>query len=56
MLVSPWIPVFLGQAKVNDVHEATLLTQSHQKVIWLDVPMYKVFTVNILYSADLEYT
>ena len=51
--MSPWISVFFGKSKVNNIHQTALLSKSHQKIVWFDVPMYEVFTMHILYSADL---
>ena len=47
------VSVLLGQAKVNDVDQVALLAQTHEEVVWLDVPMDKVLVMYIFNTADL---
>ena len=54
VLVRVDVPVLLGQAKVDDVDQVALLTQPHQEVVGLDVPMDKVFVMYIFNTADLQ--
>ena len=54
VLVRVDVPVLLGQAKVDDVDQVALLTQPHQEVVGLDVPMDKVFVMYIFNTADLR--
>lgn len=53
VLVRPTIPVLLSQAKVYDIHEVTFLAQTHQEVVGLDVAVYEVLRVYVLYAAYL---
>lgn len=38
-----WITVLFGQAKINHVDLVPALTDAHQKIVWLDVSVEKVF-------------
>lgn len=42
VLMCAGITVLFGQAKVNDVHQVTLLAKPHQEVVRLDVPMDEI--------------
>ena len=53
VLVGAGVPVLLGQAEVNDVHQVALLPQPHEEVVGLDVPVYEVLGVDVLDAADL---
>ena len=53
VLVGAGVPVFLGQAKVDDVHQVALLPQPHEEVVGLDVAVYEVLGVDVLDAADL---
>lgn len=53
VLMRSGVPVFLGQAKVNDVDKVALLAESHQEVVWLHVSVDKVLGVDVFNSADL---
>lgn len=50
----PGVTVFLGQAKVDDVDQVSLLPEPHQEVIGLHVSVDKVLGVDVLDSADLK--
>ena len=54
VLVSPGVAVLLGQTKVDDVHQVSLLAQPHQEVVWLHVAVDKVLGVNVLQSTYLK--
>ena len=54
VLVSPGIAVLLGQTKVDDVHQISLLTQPHQEVVRLHVTVDEVLGVNVLQSTYLK--
>lgn len=54
VLVCACVTIFLGQAKVDDVDEISLLAQAHQEVVWLYVSVDEVLGVDVLNSADLE--
>ena len=54
VLVSPGIAVLLGQTKVDDVHQISLLTQPHQEVVRLHVAVDEVLGVNVLQSTYLK--
>lgn len=54
VLVRACVTIFLGQAKVDDVDEISLLAQAHQEVVWLYVSVDEVLGVDVLNSADLE--
>ena len=56
VLVRAGITVFLGQAKVNDVHQVALLAEPHEEVVRLDIPMDEVLGVDVLNAADLKST
>lgn len=53
MLVCAGITVFFGQAKVNDVHQVTLLSKPHEEVVWLHVTMDEILGVDILNATNL---
>ena len=53
VLVGAGVPVLLGQAEVNDVHQVALLPQPHEEVVGLDVPVDEVLGVDVLNAADL---
>lgn len=42
VLVGPGVPILLGQPKVYDVDQVALLPQTHEKVIWLHIPVDEV--------------
>lgn len=54
VLVCASITVLFGKAKVNDVHQVPLFTESHQEVIGLHVPMDEVLGVDVLNTTDLR--
>ena len=45
--------VLLGKAKVADVHQVALLSQTHEEIFGLDVAVDDVLCVNVLHSVDL---
>ena len=54
VLVCFRVAVFLGEAEVDDVHEVTLLAETHQEVVRLYVTVYEVLGVYVLDAADLQ--
>ncbi len=50
------IDVFLGQAKVNNVHYVLAggVVSPHQEVLWLHVPIYQMLVMHILNSGYLR--
>jgi len=44
----------LGEAEVNNIHIMLLLANTNQKVVWLDVSMQEVATVDELNSLQLK--
>lgn len=54
VLVCAGIAVLFGQAKVNDVHQVTLLAKPHQEVVRLDIPMDEILGVDVLNTANLK--
>ena len=48
------ITKFFGQTKVDGVDQVSLFSQTHQKVVGLDVPVNEVFAVNEFNPADLQ--
>ena len=54
VLVGAGIAVFLGQTKVNYIHEVALLAEPHQEVVRLNVTVDEVFAVDVFYASDLK--
>ena len=54
VLVCASVAILLCQTKVNDIHYVSLLSQAHQKVVWLHITMNEVFGVDILQSVYLN--
>lgn len=54
VLVCSGVAVLLGQSKVNDVHQVTLLTKPHQEVVRLDISMDKILGVDVLNATYLK--
>lgn len=54
VLVSSAIPIFLGQAEVDDIYKITLFAQAHQKVVRLYISMNEVTTMDVIYSTYLQ--
>ena len=54
VLVRAVVPELLGQAKVNGVDEVPLLAQAHEEVVWLDVAVDEVLTVDELNATYLR--
>ena len=52
MLMCPTVSVFLRQSKVNYVDKVSLLTEAHEKVIWLYIAMNKVLTMDVFNPID----
>lgn len=48
MLTIFGIPVLLCEAKVNDVDVVLTAPESHQKIVWFDIPMEIEPAVNVL--------
>ena len=48
------IAIFLGQAKIDDIHQVTLLAQTHQEVVWLHISVDEVLGVDVFNAADLQ--
>lgn len=56
--MSTAIAVFFSQSEIYNIHEISLLSQAHQKIIWFDVPVDKIATMNVIrstYLLELEY-
>lgn len=53
VLVCSGIAVLFGKAKVNDVHQVTLLAKPHKEVVRLDVSMDEILRVDVLDATDL---
>ncbi len=53
VLVCTGVTILLGQTKVNDVDEVSLLAQTHQEVVWLHVSVDEVLGMDVFDSADL---
>ena len=53
VLVCTSVSVLLGQPKVYNVHQVTLLAQPHKKVVWFHVSVNEVLGVDEFNSADL---
>ena len=53
VLLCACIAVLFGQAKVDDVHQVALLSQTHEEIVGLDVAVDEVLCMNVLHSADL---
>lgn len=43
---------FLGQSEVNNINLRTFLIRPHQKVLGLDIPVYKFLAVHVLKPID----
>lgn len=54
VLVCSGITVLLGQAKVNDVDQVALFTETHQKIVRLHISVDEVLGVDVFNSTDLE--
>lgn len=52
MFVSFWVDVLLGQTKVYNVDDVLLFCRlsAYQKVLWLYIPVYEMFGVDILHT------
>ena len=46
-------PGTVWPGQIYGVDQITLLAETHEKVVRFDVPMQKVFAVDVFYSADL---
>lgn len=53
VLVCASVTILLSQAKVDDVDQVALFSQSHQKVVRLHISVDEVFGVNELDATDL---
>lgn len=53
VLVCAGIAVLFGQAKVNDVHQVTLLAKPHKEVVRLNISMDEILRVDVLNATDL---
>lgn len=54
VLVCTSIPILFGKPKINNVDKVALFSQSHEKVVRLDITMNEVLGMNILYPANLK--
>lgn len=54
VLMCAGVTILLGQAKVYDVDQVSLLAKPHQEIIRFNVSMNEVFGVYVLDSANLE--
>ena len=54
VLVRFGVAVLLGQAKIDDVDLVGALTQPHEEVVGLDIPMDEALGVDVLDAADLR--
>lgn len=53
VLLRACVSKLLGKTKVDDIHNVSILAESHQEVVWLDVAVDKVLRVDELYSTYL---
>lgn len=51
--VGLWVPVLLGEAEVDDIDLVASLSDSHQKVVRLDVAVDEVAGMNVLDARNL---
>ena len=56
MLMSSSVPIFLGQAKVYYIHKVAFFAQSHEKIVWLNIPVYEVLWMNVFHPTDLQHS
>lgn len=54
MFVCAPIAILFSQSEVYDVDEVSLLSQTHQKVVWLNITMNKVAAMNVICSTYLQ--
>lgn len=54
MFIGSAITILLGKAKIYNVDQIATFTQTHKKIVWLDIPVYEVFTMYIFYSIQLK--
>ena len=54
VLVQTTITILLGQTKVNHVHEVSLLAETHQEIVGLDVAVNEVTRVDVFDATDLR--
>ena len=47
------VPVLLGETKIDDINLVATLSDSHQKVVWLDVAVDEIAGVDVLNTGDL---
>ena len=47
------VPVLLGETKIDDINLVATLSNSHQKVVWLDVAVDEIAGVDVLNTGDL---
>jgi len=52
VLSRPVVSVLLGQSEVDEEQLVTVTADSHEEVVWFNVPVDEVFIVDILDSAD----
>jgi hypothetical protein len=52
MLMRAWVTVLFGQTKIDNVNDRLPLTQSNQKVIRLDIAMYKALGVHVFQTTQ----
>jgi hypothetical protein len=48
------IPVFLGQAEIDNVNESGFLAQTDQEIVGLDVAMNEVLCVHVFNARQLK--
>ena len=52
--VGLWIAILLRQAKINNIDLIASLSNTHQEVVWLDIPVDKRLGVDILDTGYLS--
>lgn len=55
MEVGLWIPVLLRETEVDDVDLVASLSDAHEEIVGLDVPVDEGFGVNVLDPGDLSH-
>ncbi len=53
--MSPRISVLFSESKVNHIDLISAAPKTHEKVVWLDVSVEKVFRMNEFYPGNLSW-
>lgn len=46
--------VFLSKSEINDIYIVSLIVNTHDEIVWFNIPVNNMLVMDILYSMKLN--